>query len=231
MENTTPTPAVNRFANLYALFQYAVSQNLKYPKIKLQFEGETVVVKLAGAKSRYNGQLMVTNDAGYGSQLNKYFGRVDQNGAIVAGPALTAAIEGLLEEFATNPVEVATRYGKLTGNCMFCDKHLDDPTSVATGYGPVCAKKWNLPHSAARQSRKASKAGKLTVVDMAVIETRIAAKQVEVVEALVGAHAYNIVEVQREQFDGTEDYNERTMRDDERSMLLSNSDADYRDRD
>jgi Family of unknown function (DUF6011) len=154
METDTMTqPNVNRFANLYALFQHAVSQNLKYPKIRLQFHNDTVVVKLAGSKSRYEGQLMVTNDAGYGSPSNKYFGRVDQSGAIIAGRDLTPAVECLLEEFAANPVEVAQRYATLTGSCMFCDKHLDDAVSVATGYGPVCAKKWNLPHSAAKQSR------------------------------------------------------------------------------
>jgi hypothetical protein len=159
---TTMTPNVNRFANLYSLFQYAVSQNLKYPKIRLQFQNDTIVVKLAGSKSRYEGQLMVTNDAGYGSPNSRYFGRVDQNGAIVAGRDLTAAVESLLEEFAANPVEVAQRYGKLTGNCMFCDKKLDDPVSAAVGYGPVCAKKWNLPHNAAKQSRASRKAPVVT---------------------------------------------------------------------
>jgi hypothetical protein len=161
METTmTETPNVNRFANLYALFQYAVAQHLKYPKIRLQHptENDTIVVKLAGSKSRYEGQLMVTNDAGYGSPNNRYFGRVDQSGAIIAGRDLTPVVEHLLEEFAANPVEVAQRYGKLTGSCMFCDKKLDDAVSVAVGYGPVCAKKWNLPHSAAKQSRASRKA-------------------------------------------------------------------------
>jgi hypothetical protein len=163
---TIETNNVNRFANLYSLFQFAVAQNLKYPKIRLQLSSaETVVVKLAGNKSRYEGQLMVTNDAGYGSSDNKYFGRVDQNGAIVAGRDLTPAVESLLEEFASNPVEVAQRYGKLTGNCMFCDKKLDDVVSVAVGYGPVCAKKWNLPHSAAKQSKKSRKEGVPTLID------------------------------------------------------------------
>lgn len=151
---------VNRFANLYSLFQFAVSQKLKYPKIRLQHPdgNDTVIVKLAGEKSKYCGQLMVTNDAGFGSMNNRYFGRIDNNGAIFAGRDLTPALEALLEEFAANPVEVAQRYGKLTGNCMFCGKPLDDPTSVACGYGPVCAKKWHLPHSASKQSRASRKA-------------------------------------------------------------------------
>lgn len=148
---------VNRFAALYTLFEYAVSQNLKYPKIRLQHPtqaAETVIVKLAGAKSKYNGQLMVTNDAGYGSSNNRYYGRIDNSGAIYSGRDLTPAIEALLEEFAADPVGVAQRYGKLTGNCMFCGKKLDDPISVAVGYGPVCAKKWHLPHNAGVQARK-----------------------------------------------------------------------------
>src|SRR6266436_111749 len=162
---TTAAPAVNRFANLYAIFQYAVSQKLKYPKIRLHANNDTIVVKLAGSKSRYEGQLVVTNDAGFGSPSNRYFGRVDQQGAIIAGRDLTPAVEHLLEEFAANPVEVAQRYGALTGNCMFCDKKLDDAVSVAVGYGPVCAQKWNLPHSAAKQSRKSRKEGIPTLID------------------------------------------------------------------
>jgi hypothetical protein len=163
------TKATNRFANLYTLFEYAVNQKLKYPKIRLQHPTqatETVVVKLAGNKSRYDGQLLITNDAGYGSLQNRWYGRVDQTGAIYAGKDLTPVVEGLLEEFASNPVEVAQRYGKLTGNCMFCGKKLDDPTSVAVGYGPVCAKKWGLPHNAgvqARKSRRDDAQGRLPV--------------------------------------------------------------------
>lgn len=148
------TKATNRFAALYTLFEYAVSQNLKYPKIRLQHGSDTVIVKLAGAKSKYQGQLMVTNDAGFGSSNNKYFGRIDQTGAIYAGRDLNAGLEALLEEFASDPVGVAQRYGTLTGNCMFCGKKLDDPISVAVGYGPVCAKKWHLPHNAGVQARK-----------------------------------------------------------------------------
>jgi Family of unknown function (DUF6011) len=150
----------NRFSNLYALFQCAVSHKLQYPKIRLQCGTETLIVKLAGSKSKYTGQLMLTNDAQFGAPDNKYFGRIDQTGAIVAGRDLTQAIESLLEEFAANPVAVAKRYGALTGNCMFCGLPLTDGDSVACGYGPVCAKKWSLPHSAAKQSRATRDANK-----------------------------------------------------------------------
>ena len=164
---------VNRFANLYSLFQFAVAHNLKYPKIRLQHPTnarETVIVKLAGNMSKYEGQLMITNDAGFGSSDNRYFGRVDTNGAILAGRDLTPEVEALLEEFAANPVEVAQRYGKLTGNCMFCGKPLDDANSVACGYGPVCAKKWNLPHSAAKQSRASRREAQLFEMEREAIQ-------------------------------------------------------------
>jgi Family of unknown function (DUF6011) len=166
---TQTTTDVNRFAGMYSLFQYAVSQNLKYPKIRLQLGQETIIVKLAGDRSKYTGQLMVTNDAAYGASNNKYFGRVTKEGAIVAGRDLTSAVEELLQEFATHPVEVAQRYGKLTGNCMFCGLKLTDEDSTACGYGPVCARKWNLPHSAAKASRAARKATPAATV-VAVVE-------------------------------------------------------------
>ena len=54
-----------------------------------------------------------------------------------------------LKAFAKDPATFAAQYGKHTGKCCFCDIRLTDDrdgSSVEVGYGPVCAKKWNLPH-------------------------------------------------------------------------------------
>lgn len=57
-------------------------------------------------------------------------------------------LEGLLEllgAFDRDPVHVAARYGRETGECCFCQRRLTDPRSVRVGYGPVCAVTHGLP--------------------------------------------------------------------------------------
>src|SRR5271155_1048510 len=60
---------------IYALFECAVSHSLKFPKIRLQAaNGGVVVLKLNGAKSKYQGSIAVTDDRPFGE--NSYFGRI-----------------------------------------------------------------------------------------------------------------------------------------------------------
>lgn len=59
------------------------------------------------------------------------------------------ALNKELKAFAKDPATFAAQYGKRTGKCCFCDIRLTDDrdgSSVEVGYGPICAKKWNLPH-------------------------------------------------------------------------------------
>lgn len=58
---------------------------------------------------------------------------------------LTAALAGL----DANPAEYTGAYGKETGNCCFCNTEIENPISLAVGYGPICARKYGLPHNAA----------------------------------------------------------------------------------
>ena len=144
----TTTEQLN-VAGVYALFEHAIAQKLKYPKIRLiadyqgQSFGQDVVLNRAGEKSRYNGEIMVTDGQPFGS--SKYFGRIDTAGVFHATDSAHGCIFDLLRRLGENPAEVASEYGRLTGNCCFCSRRLDDARSTAVGYGPVCAEKWNLP--------------------------------------------------------------------------------------
>jgi hypothetical protein len=136
------------YSNLFELFACAINNKLQYPKLRFQLPTQVLIVKLAGSKSKYQGDIMLTNDAGYGMPDNKYFGRIEaRNSGLVAGRDLTPEIEQLLQRIAADPIGTAAEMGKLTGNCVFCGKSLTDKTgtSQALGYGPVCAKKYNLP--------------------------------------------------------------------------------------
>jgi hypothetical protein len=131
-------------SSIYALFECAVSHDLKFPKIRLQAaNGGVVVLKLNGARSKYQGCIAVTDDRPFGE--NSYYGRIERNGAWIPGRDSHVGIISLLEELAANPAEVAARYGKLTGNCCFCQTPLKDARSTAVGYGPICAEHFGLP--------------------------------------------------------------------------------------
>ena len=66
------------------------------------------------------------------------------NGDFFGTSKANADVQSLVVEFADNPAEVAGKYGKLTGGCSFCNRKLDDNRSLDVGYGPVCAKRFNL---------------------------------------------------------------------------------------
>lgn len=48
---------------------------------------------------------------------------------------------------AEDPEAAAVENGMLSGNCVFCASGLTDHRSTAVGYGPICAKSYNLPWS------------------------------------------------------------------------------------
>lgn len=126
--------------NLFAKAQ----AHLKWPKIRLTTPtGQTLCLKLAGNQSKNPGHLMITDGGPYGA--NKYFGRVDLQGNWNPGRDNTPEVVELLNKLSDDPAGVAAAYGKLTGNCCFCNLPLSDDRSTAVGYGPVCANHYGLP--------------------------------------------------------------------------------------
>lgn len=131
--------------NIYSLFDTAIASRLKYPEIHLQTpNGKPIEIRRAGSKSRYVGQLLITDGRPYGQ--NAYYGRIDQNGMFQAGRETNPELLPLLDKLADNPAQVAGEYGRLTGRCSFCNLALTDEESTAVGYGPICAKHYGLPH-------------------------------------------------------------------------------------
>jgi hypothetical protein len=100
---------------------------------------------VAGERSKQPGVINVTDGGPFGN--NKWYGRVMPDGEWVACrndyPEL-AAVALLLKRLGEDPLAVAAEFGKMSGMCAFCGKALSDDKSVAVGYGPVCAQKWNL---------------------------------------------------------------------------------------
>jgi hypothetical protein len=132
-----------QIGGVFSLFEQAIANRLKWPKIRLQTRtGAPVVLARAGDKSRYTGQVMITDGRPFGA--NTYYGRVGMDGVFNPSQVESPAVVELLERLSADPVAVASEYGRLTGQCCFCGLPLKDARSTAVGYGPVCAEKFGL---------------------------------------------------------------------------------------
>jgi hypothetical protein len=136
------TVELGSFEGIAELFG-RVASRLKHPSIQLAVFDQRVSVKMAGGRSRYVGQLHITDGARYGE--NRYFGRIDKVGRFHEGRDVLPGLTDALKDFAAEPARVAAEYGRLTGHCCFCAKQLTDERSTAVGYGETCAGNWGLP--------------------------------------------------------------------------------------
>lgn len=159
-----PAPAAQEIGDLsgvLALFAQA-KVNLKFPKIVLQVsEYLTVRLSVAGDRAKVPGSINVSNLEtngnvdNYGNPEHDWFGRVLTSGSYEPSrrtdAAVTAKIASRLRELASEPAKVASEFGRLTGNCCFCNRALEDERSTAVGYGKTCAKNFGLPWGTAKQ--------------------------------------------------------------------------------
>jgi hypothetical protein len=132
-EQPAPKAKMGSMDGLIALFDTAVANKLKYPKIR--FDGE---------RSSHAGQINVTSPGSFESR--DWYGRIDRKGEFTRSRK-SPGPEKLLQflcELAENPSKAGAAHGHRTGNCCFCTTELTDQRSVDAGYGPVCAKRWGL---------------------------------------------------------------------------------------
>jgi hypothetical protein len=131
-------------AGVYEIFKTA-SVNLKRPAITFETTDlGKLKITVAGVRSRYAGQLMITDGGPFGD--NKWYGRINSEGGLEAGrEALSESQLKFLTRFSTDPVKLAKEYSQDSGNCCFCHKTLNDERSVHAGYGKKCASNYDLP--------------------------------------------------------------------------------------
>lgn len=136
---------VGDFSGVLKLFDMA-GKSLNHPKITLAVDELTVVLSVAGPHSKAPGTVNVTDGGGFGT--GQWFGRVERTGMWTPGlrpdKATIGKVQGLLTRLSEAPAETASKYGKLTGRCCFCNGKLTDNKSLAAGYGPTCAKNFGL---------------------------------------------------------------------------------------
>lgn len=116
--------------------------SIKWPKIR--FEDADIRLTISGDRAKVPGAVNVTSNAGYGESI--WYGRIMPDGTFDPSFKITDAVKDFLTNLAADVVGTVKAHGKNTGNCSFCSRPLDHPASTSAGYGPVCAKTYNLPY-------------------------------------------------------------------------------------
>lgn len=133
-------------SGLMEMFAHA-KKHLKYPKIVLEYENETFKMSVAGPNSQKPGWVNLTDGGPYGA--NQWYGRISPEGDWQLPKQIDEGtykrLCRLLKAFSDDAAAAAAKYGKMTGNCCFCNSGLTDEKSTSVGYGPVCAKHYGLP--------------------------------------------------------------------------------------
>lgn len=135
-----PIPVTANAKPMADFLNAAKDRGLKFPKVA--FLGPNNVelkMTLAGPNSKNPGAVFVFLSGNYS-------GSVAVDGTVRGALANNTEVLNTLATIAGDPAQAAKAYGMLTGSCSFCAKELTDGGSVEVGYGPVCAKKYGLPH-------------------------------------------------------------------------------------
>ena len=103
----------------------------------------TLQIKRAAANSRNAGCYYVTDAGPYGA--NTYYGKIDTDGKFWAADGCQVGVLATLDELEADPRGFVVRHGLKTGRCCFCNSGLEDEVSAKLGYGPVCAKHYDMP--------------------------------------------------------------------------------------
>ena len=144
----------NSMAGVISLFDRAAEHG-KNPFIILDVaELGTIKLSLAGPNARCPGTVNVADKAAFGE--GNFYGRISRDGKFETRGASNKVLIDRLLSLATDPVAVASEYGKRTGVCCFCARKLTKGDSVNVGYGQICAEKFNLPWGGNVQLKKAS---------------------------------------------------------------------------
>lgn len=128
------------FTNLRDFFDQAATK-LATPKVA--FAG--LRLNRSGDRSKSPGIVHVTNGRGWDDPSREWYGSIKRDGSFLPTRSCPDDVRDFLVEFNADPVAVAASHGKNSGNCCFCVKELTQERSRSVGYGPVCAKSYQLP--------------------------------------------------------------------------------------
>lgn len=117
--------------NLELLFLGLAADGYKKPTLR----ADGLVFKLAPVHGANPGAVYVTQSAD-----GEYLGKLHHGHIRLL--ATHSAKLSTIKQIADNPQDAALKYGRQTGDCAICGRHLDNKQSVELGIGPVCAEKF-----------------------------------------------------------------------------------------
>ena len=130
--------------NIVELFQKA-QRTLKNPTFRYQSgigQVKIYIPKKAREDATFRNYLYIlVNDI--------YYAKVTRDNQITFDPRLTIPQEhkDIVMGIFNDPVGKAILHGQKYSNCCFCGLEITNADSLAVGYGPICAEKWDLPHA------------------------------------------------------------------------------------
>lgn len=137
-----PEPVVVVGLNKIVDMMHFAMVSMKFPKVRFTLDGVTIQLSVAGRSSKNFGAINVTDGRPFGQ--NQFYGCILTNGIWSPSPTTPKKVVDFISELAQDPQAGASKYGKLTQHCCFCQSGLTDPKSLAVGYGPVCAKRYGM---------------------------------------------------------------------------------------
>jgi hypothetical protein len=131
---------------IVAFLTAAQARGLKFPQACFLAPGGFVKLSIAGDQSKYPGSVQVK--LGPLGTAPEWIGRIEPSGVVANRLADMPDVLAALAAIAADPATAAKAYGMVAGRCSFCDAPITDAGSVEVGYGPTCAKRYGLPHTA-----------------------------------------------------------------------------------
>lgn len=131
--------------NITELFKKS-AENLKWPRIVFPLpNGGRIQFSLAGPNAKFPGTLNITDGGSY--ENNTFFGRVLKDNTInwARYGDWSETTKEQIRKLVNEPINECKVYGQQHSWCCFCGTEITSKSSLAVGYGPICAENWGLP--------------------------------------------------------------------------------------
>jgi hypothetical protein len=144
----TSEPIYGSFNAILVMFRLAQSHGLKRPRIRLlSSDPEPIYFELwfrPGEQQERTIQIMRGGYAGHGQR--QLAGWIHQDRILPYRQSiLTPGMRSTIQDLSLDPLGVSKAMASRLHACMYCGQRLTDDESKAKGYGPVCARNWELP--------------------------------------------------------------------------------------
>lgn len=135
------TPKID-LAKIVEFLRAARVRGLKHPKLRvLDVDGRTELRLGLTTQGTSPGSVSVV-------RADTFVGCVRPDGSTTSDLSRDTQLQQHILRVAEDPVTAAKEYAAVMGRrCSFCSKSLTDEGSTDVGYGPICARKYGLPHT------------------------------------------------------------------------------------